>query len=354
MEIKSIKLNNFRNYDSSKVEFKNGVNFIVGDNAQGKTNLIEAIYVCALGKSFKNIKEKLLINFNASMSRLDVDFSTLAGNKSITIILNSMMKKTVKINAIPISKLTELVGTLNVVLFSPDELKLVKEVPEDRRRFLDISISQFDKLYMFKLMEYDKILKQRNCVLKSKASNETKIEQLKIWTPQLIRSATEIIQKRINFIQKLNCYANSIHSSIKENENLTIQYSFNEADIKSSLEKSFKENLEKELIMGHTLTGPHRDDIILNINGKDCKFFASQGQQRTVALCLKLSLMEIIKEYKNEYPVLLMDDVLSELDEARQIKLLDIVSKYQTIITSTDVNQNFKNYNIINISDIKK
>lgn len=356
MKIKTIKLTNFRNYKNTVINFEDGVNFIVGDNAQGKTNLLESVYFCAMGKSFKNIKEKLLINYDSEYSNLDLDFSTLAGNKNITTILSKNSKKTVKINKIPISKLTQLIGTLNVVLFSPDELKLVKEVPEDRRKFLDISISQFDKSYMYDLIRYEQILKQRNCVFKTFQSRENKIEQLKIWTPQLIDVAEKIIKKRIVFINKLNNIAKKIHKTIKNAENLTILYSFNNEieKIKDYLTNLFNTNLEKELDLQHTLIGPHRDDIIFKINDKDCKYFASQGQQRTVALSLKLALMEIIYEYNKEYPVLLLDDVLSELDIDRQLKLLELTSKYQTLITTTSILSQFKNYNSIFICNGNK
>lgn len=353
MKVNSVKLTNFRNYKNTVINFEDGVNFIVGDNAQGKTNLIESVYFCAMGKSFKNVKEKLLINYDCDYANLDLDFETLAGKKNITAILSKTTKKTVKINKIPISKLTQLIGTLNIVLFSPDELKLVKEVPEDRRKFLDISISQFDKTYMYDLIRYDQILKQRNCIFKTFQSKESKIEQLKIWTPQLINVAEKIIKKRIIFINKLNNVAKEIHKNIKSSENLDILYSFNQEsdNIKETLNFLFNNNLEKELNLQYTLVGPHRDDIIFKINDKDCKYFASQGQQRTVALSLKLALMEIIYEYNKEYPVLLLDDVLSELDIDRQIKLLELTSKYQTLITTTSISSNFKNYNSIFISN---
>ena len=353
MLIKTINLNNFRNYSNKQINFSDGINFIIGENAQGKTNLLESVYFCAMGKSFKNIKEKLLINFSQEFAKLHLEYSCLAGNKTINVILNNKTKKTVKVNNLPISKLTQLIGCLNVVLFSPDELKLVKEVPEDRRRFLDISISQFDKNYMFDLIRYNQILKQRNCVFKTNQSRDNKIEQLKIWTPQLINVAEKIIIKRIEFINNLNIIANKIYKKIKNNENLTISYSFNSQNnnIKQYLENLFNNYLEKELEMQHTLFGPHRDDIIFKIDEKDCKYFSSQGQQRTVALSLKLALMEIIKEKNHEYPVLLLDDVLSELDEDRQKHLLEITSKYQTLITSAVITEDFKKYNIIEINN---
>ncbi|MBQ7880404.1 MAG: DNA replication/repair protein RecF [Clostridia bacterium] len=345
MKINSVKLNNFRNYTNAVINFSDGVNFILGKNAQGKTNLLERIYLCAISKSPKTAKEKQMINFDAEYAQVLLNFNTIAGNKNIEIILNNSNKKIIKINNIPIVKLTQLIGELNVVYFSPDELKLVKETPEDRRKFLDISISQFDKTYMFDLIRYDKILKKRNCVLKSNISDKSKIEQLNIWTPQLILTAEKIIKKRILFVENLKKYSKMIYNSIIVGEKLDISYSFEEKNnisIFDDLNNQFNLNLKKELEMQHTLIGPHRDDIIFKINNQDCRYFASQGQQRTVALTLKLALMEIIKEEVKEYPVLLLDDVLSELDNNRQERLLSIVKNYQTIITCADVNLNLQ------------
>ena len=340
MKINSIHLTNFRNYTNSIIKLTDGVNFILGQNAQGKTNLLESIYLCAISKSPKTSKEKQMINFDAEFAKVFLDFNTIAGNKNIEIILNNSNKKIIKINNIPIIKLTQLIGELNVVYFSPDELKLVKETPEDRRKFLDISISQFDKSYMFDLMRYDKILKQRNCVLKSNINDKLKTEQLNIWTPQLILIAEKIIKKRLLFVEKLKKYSKMIYNSIVIDEKLDIFYSFDEKNnisIFDDLTNQFNLNLKKELEMQHTLIGPHRDDIIFRINNQDCRYFASQGQQRTVALTLKLALMEIIKEEVKEYPILLLDDVLSELDNKRQARLLNIVKNYQTLITCADV-----------------
>lgn len=343
MKINNVRLVNFRNYIDSTINFCDGVNFILGKNAQGKTNLLESIYLCAISKSPRTSKEKQMINFESDYAYVNLNFTTIGGNKNIEVILNNLNKKIIKINKIPIIKLTQLIGELNIVYFSPDELKLVKEVPEDRRKFLDISISQFDKSYMFDLIRYEKILKQRNCVLKSNINQNSKIEQLNIWTPQLILIAEKIIKKRILFIENLKKYSKMIYNSIIIGENLDISYSYEEKNnisIFDDLTNQFKINLKKELELQHTIIGPHRDDIIFKINNQDCRYFSSQGQQRTVALTLKLALMEIIKEEVKEYPVLLLDDVLSELDNSRQKRLLDIVKNYQTIISCADINLN--------------
>ncbi len=354
MKIDKLELVNFRNYTNSIINFEDGVNFIVGKNAQGKTNMLESLYLLSVGKSPKNSKEKQLIKFEQDKAKIEVEFVTTAGNKNIKMFLDKSNKKAIKINNLNILKLTELVGILSVVYFSPDEMKLIKEVPEDRRNFLDVSISQFDKPYLYNLLRYDKILKQRNAILKSLNSTKTKIEQLNLFTPQLIEIAEKIIEKRIEFIDKLKIFAKNIHKEITLDENLDIEYSYKKSDeisVSKDLQNQFDKSLIKELELGYTCVGPHRDDIIFKINGLDCRQFASQGQQRTVALVVKLSLMEVIKQEIGEFPVLLLDDVLSELDDERQNRLLNLTKQYQTLITCTALPRiNFK-ANIIEIKN---
>lgn len=353
MKILNLELTNFRNHTSSKVKFEDGLNFIVGENAQGKTNLLESLYLTSVGKSPKNSKDKQIIKFNQDKAKINLDFSTVAGNKNIQIVLDKTNKKFIKINNLNILKLTELVGILNVVYFSPDELKLIKDVPEDRRNFLDVSISQFDKNYLYNLLKYDRILKMRNLILKSQDSEKNKLEQLALFTPQLIETAEKIIEKRLNFIENIKNIANNIHKNITLYENLEIFYSYQktELSIKEDLKNQFDKVIDKELSLGYTLIGPHRDDIIFKIDGLDCRTYASQGQQRTVALVLKLSLMEVIKKETGEYPILLLDDVLSELDSSRQNRLLALCSNYQTLITCTNLVQTNLKFNVIKIKN---
>lgn len=354
MKIHTLELFNFRNYSNATIKFDDGINFVVGKNAQGKTNMLESLYLMSVGKSPKNSKEKQLIKFEQDKSKIEVSFLTNAGNKNIQMYLDKSNKKAIKINNLNILKLTELVGILSVVYFSPDEMKLIKEVPEDRRNFLDVSISQFDKTYLYNLLRYEKVLKQRNAILKSFDSTEVKIEQLKLFTPQLIEIAEKIIEKRILFIKNLNFFAKNIHKDITLDETLDISYSYskNESiEIKQALKNEFEKTLQKDLDLGYTTVGPHRDDLIFKINKLDCRYFASQGQQRTVALVVKLSLMEVIKDEIGEYPVLLLDDVLSELDDDRQNRLLNLTKRYQTLITCTSLPHiNFK-ANIIEIKN---
>ncbi|MBE7076529.1 MAG: DNA replication/repair protein RecF [Clostridiales bacterium] len=354
MEVKSLELINFRNYKKTKVEFKSGINFVVGKNAQGKTNLLESLYLLSVGKSPKNSRDKQIILFNETNAKIDIKFSTRVGDKNIQMYLDKNDKKSIKINNLNILKLTELVGILSVVYFSPDEMKLIKEVPEDRRTFLDISISQFDKPYMYNLMKYNRILKMRNQILKSFDSVESKKEQLHLFTPQLIETAEKIIEKRLLFIENLKIIAKNIHKQITDTENLDINYSYQKKEnssIKDDLTNQFNSSLEKDLELGYTTIGPHRDDIVFKINDKDCKYFASQGQQRTVSLVVKLSLMEIIKQEIGEYPVLLLDDVLSELDGTRQDRLLKMTTKYQTIISCVSIPNLTEKFNVIHVEN---
>ena len=230
MKIDRLELNNFRNYNHLEVEFKDGVNFVVGKNAQGKTNLLESFYILSVGKSPMNSKDKQIIKFGSERAKIETTFSTLAGKKNIQLYLDKSDKKSIKINNMNILKLTELVGTLSVVYFSPDELKLIKEVPEDRRTFLDVSISQFDKNYLYNLLKYNRILKMRNQILKSLDGVESKIEQLKLFTPQLIDTAEKIIEKRLNFIENLKNIAKNTHKLITIDENLDIFYSYKKKD----------------------------------------------------------------------------------------------------------------------------
>lgn len=354
MKIDRVTLMNFRNYQQASVELHDGINFVVGANAQGKTNLLESIFLSSVGKSPKNSKDKQIINFNAERAKIEIDFSTRAGKKNIEIFLDKANKKSIKINKLNILKLTELVGTLSVVYFSPDELKLIKEVPEDRRNFLDISISQFDRPYLYELMRYDKILRQRNAILKSDASVDAKTEQLKLFTPQLIASAKNIISKRLQFIEKLKGYAQNIHTNITLDETLDIQYSYSQKpdmSIEEDLAREYERVLSKDIELGYTTIGPHRDDIIFRIDDKDCKYYASQGQQRTVALVVKLALMGVVRDEIGEFPILLLDDVLSELDMDRQTRLINLCRHYQTIITCTAIPSVDFNVNIIKIKN---
>lgn len=349
MQIKKVYLKNYRNYNAAVAHFFDGINMVIGDNAQGKTNLLESIYFCALGKSPRLSKDNLLINYDKTLANINIDFLTKVGSKNIEINIPKQGKKRILINGASASKTSSLIGTMKIVYFSPDELRLIKEVPEDRRKFLDISISQIDKEYLYSLIRYEKVLKQRNTILKNKLDPKVTKSQLEIWNPQYVKLASKIIYERIFFIKKIEEIASDIHKKIFNNEKLNMYYSYenqtinfgNKKDenieiIKNDLDKKIMASFDKDCKLGYSNVGPHRDDIEFLLNEKSCKSFCSQGQQRSVALSVKLAEMELFNKICGEYPILLLDDVLSELDDNRQTNLLKFISKYQSIITGTN------------------
>lgn len=359
MQIQSVELINFRNYEKEKIHFKNNLNVIVGKNAQGKTNLLESIFLCCVGKSFKTNVEKDLINKTKTTASVRINFTNKTGNVNVVIGLENN-KKFVKLNEINLLKISQLLGNLCCVFFSPNELKLIKETPDDRRKFINLDLSQINKEYYFNLIRYNNILKERNKLLKMYENETTIKETLPIWDTQLASVGAKIIKDRLNFINNLNSYAHIEHKNLTNNEeNLFISYnSFEnfenktEKEIEQSLLSSLKNAYEKDIKLKFTTIGPHRDDIKFTINGFDVKNFASQGQQRTVALSLKLAELEIFKGVLGEYPVLLLDDVFSELDDERQAKLINRIKSIQTIITTTNFNYNVF-ANIIEINNAK-
>ena len=354
MEIKSVELKNFRNYEHEKVEFSSGLNVLEGKNAQGKTNLVEAVFLCAIGKSPRVNRDKDLIKWNENVSKITINFIKNSGNKKIELYLFANQNKAIKINGMPIKKMGELMGEFNAIYFSPDELKLVKESPDERRRFMDIDLSQFNKNYFYALNKYNKILFQRNKLLKS-YNNETIKETLSIWNDQLSEQGSYIILERLKLIEKLKVYASAAHKYLTNNaENMELEYvgktGKTKEEIKKLLLTDYENSFEKDLNLGYTTVGPHRDDIKIVVNNIDIRHFGSQGQQRSAALSLKLAELEVFKSNVGEYPILLLDDVLSELDENRRKKLLDKISNFQTILTCTEFNEKIsaKKFNIEN------
>ena len=340
MKINTLSVQNYRNYTTESVEFTNNLNVIIGQNAQGKTNLLEAIFLCAIGKSPRTNKDKDLVKWNSTFAKITLEISKKIGKKNIEMYLFTNQNKAIKIDKIPIKKIGELLGTFNAIYFSPDELKLIKESPEERRRFMDIDLCQFDKSYYYNLNHYNKVLMQRNKLLKTPDKNVLR-DTLPIWDEQLASYGASLIMARLKLIENLKVYANKIHKYLtSDNENLEISYqgytANTENELKILLLKKIEENLEKDINLGYTTVGPHRDDIKITANNIDLRSFGSQGQQRTASLTLKLAELEFFRENLGEYPVLLLDDVLSELDENRQNKLLNFVKSIQTIITCTD------------------
>lgn len=340
MKIKSLELTNFRNYKSQKITFSENLNIIVGNNAQGKTNLLESIFICAIGRSPRTSKDKDLVNWNEKFAKISLDIVKNIGNKEIDIFLFPNQNKAIKIDKIGIKKMGQLMGNFNAIYFSPDELKLIKESPDERRRFMDIDLCQFDKNYFYTLHEYNQILQQRNKLLKNSDSSVLK-ETITIWNEQLAKNGAKIILSRLKLIENLKKHAIDIHKNLtsgKEELSLTYQgyIAEDENALKNLLLKKYEENIDKDIKLGYTTVGPHRDDIKIESNNIDLRSFGSQGQQRTASLTLKLAELQVFHDHLGEYPVLLLDDVLSELDDSRQNKLLEYVSNIQTLVTCTD------------------
>ena len=345
MNIESIKLINFRNYGSLNINLNKNMNIFIGKNAQGKTNLLESIYLCATGNSFRTNRDKELINFYKNEAYVGANVNLNGAKKLIEIKLDRNRKKRIKINKVELNNLKELNSGLNVVVFSPDDLKIIKDGPFERRNFLDSSISQIRPVYKYNLNKYNKILYQRNNLLKSNKPKSDILTLLEIFDLQLAKVGAELILARKDFLNKLSKETEIIHEKLTlEDEKLTLNYicnvdflDYNKNQIEENFLKSLKYSFKKDLFTGNTETGPHRDDIEIKINGLDTRAFASQGQQRTIVLSIKLSQMEIIYKENGVYPILLLDDVFSELDEERRKYLSKSLSKMQTIITSTDL-----------------
>ncbi len=345
MNVESIRLINFRNYRDIFVSLNKKTNIFVGKNAQGKTNLLEAIYICATGKSFRTNKDRELISFDKEAAYIGAKVKVNNKEKLIEIKYDLRSQKRIRLNKIELKSQKELDSGLNVVVFSPEDLKLVKGGPVERRNFLDMSISQIRPVYKHKLAKYNKILLQRNNLLKTGKGLQEIKNLLDIFDLQLVKVGTDIIIARLEFIKRLSQIAFHVHSSLtRGEEKITIGYSptiaLNDND-KKAIEKNFIQQLhanrQKDLQLGVTSIGPHRDDINIRLNGKDARIFASQGQQRTIVLTIKLCEVEVLKMEKGVYPVLLLDDVFSELDSDRRKYLIKAFNNSQTIITATEV-----------------
>ncbi|MBZ2175703.1 DNA replication/repair protein RecF [Schnuerera sp. xch1] len=344
MNVESIRIINFRNYSDLFLKLNKRINIFVGKNAQGKTNLLEAIYICATGKSFRTNRDKQLINLTKNEAYIGSKIKVGKNEKLIEVKLDNNSSKRIKINKIELKNFKELDSGLNVVVFSPDDLNLVKGGPAERRSFLDMSISQIRPVYRHNINRYNKILFQRNNLLKSNKSKSDIINLLGIFDLQLVKIGTDIITSRIEYVDKLFKIASKVHNNLTlKKEYLILNYAsnveFNNKN-KNDIEKNFLEQLnlnkDKDIYTGITSIGPHRDDIQIKINNIDARTFGSQGQQRTIVLSLKLSEVEIIKIEKGAYPVLLLDDVFSELDIDRRKYLTKSFNNMQTIITSTE------------------
>ena len=338
MIVKSLKLKNYRNYEYLNMEFGSETNILYGDNAQGKTNILEALYMSGTTKSHRGTKEKDIIRFGKEESHIETRVEKRGIPFQIDMHLKKNAAKGIAVNKIPLKKAGELFGIIHFVLFSPEDLNIIKEGPAGRRRFLDLELSQLDKVYLNNLSNYNKTLNQRNALLKEIAYQEKGQELLGILDLQLIQYGNKIMDSRRKFVDKINKIISDIHYKLTGGaEKIRITYEKNTGDM--PFEQALEKNREKDIRMKSTTSGPHRDDLCFLTGGMDIRKFGSQGQQRTAALSLKLSEIELVKKVIRDTPVLLLDDVLSELDKNRQEYLLDSIHDIQTIITCTGLDE---------------
>jgi DNA replication and repair protein RecF len=338
MYIKSLKLQNVRNYDCLDITFNSGINILYGDNAQGKTNILESIFLSATTKSHKGSKDKEVIRFGQDEGHI----RTLVVKDEITHKIDMHLKKNkskgVAIDGLTIRRSSELFGLCNIIFFSPEDLGIIKNGPSGRRKFMDTELCQIDKIYLQYLAKYNKVLYQRNSLLKQIHYDKSKLDMLSVWDAQLITYGTYIINRRNTFIQDLNTIISEKHRSLTGNlEDIELVY---ECNVTSDFfEEQLKSKCDMDLHNCNTSVGPHRDDIRFVVNDVDIRRFGSQGQQRTAALSLKLSEIEMVRRIIKDSPILLLDDVLSELDSNRQNYLLNNIADVQVIITCTGLDE---------------
>ena len=354
MIIKTLELADFRNYETLNISFDKGTNILFGDNAQGKTNILEAIYISATTKSHKGSKDKEIIHFDKEEAHIRTYLEKEDVEYRVDMHLRKNKSKGIAIDGQKIKKGADLLGLLNVVFFSPEDLSIIKNGPAERRRFADIELCQLDSFYLYNLNNYNKIINQRNKLLKDMYFNQNLKETLNIWDSQLVSYGSKIIERREAFADQLCEIIGDIHKKLSGGkEDLIVKY---EPDVRiDDFESRMKENQEKDIRFKLTSTGPHRDDFSFIVNGIDIRKYGSQGQQRTAALSLKLSEIELVKKMTKDTPLLLLDDVLSELDSNRQNYLLNSIGDIQTIITCTGldefINNRFKINRVYNITN---
>jgi DNA replication and repair protein RecF len=337
MHIKSLELNNYRNYENLSISFSSGSNLFYGDNAQGKTNILESIYLASTSKSHRGSKDKELIRFGEEESHIRLFLEKKEIEHRIDIHLKKKKSKGIAIDGMPIRKSGDLLGMLNIIFFSPEDLSIIKNGPGERRRFLDMELCQLQKIYMYDLTQYNKILKQRNQLLAQIFYDKNLIDTLDVWDIQLAQYGISIMEKRKVFIKELNEIIGNIHEKLTGGkEKIIVSY---ENHVEEDFMYQLKKRREIDLKYRNTGIGPHRDDMKIMVNGIDVRTYGSQGQQRTAALSLKLSEIELVKRKIGDMPILLLDDVLSELDSNRKSYLLDSIRGIQTFITCTGLEE---------------
>ena len=339
MVIKSLKLKNYRNYDLLDITFDPGTNILYGDNAQGKTNILEALYISGTTKSHRGTKDRDIIQFGHEESHIETTVEKRGINFQMDIHLKKKSPKGIAIDKIPIRRASELFGIVHFVFFSPEDLNIIKEGPAGRRRFIDLELSQLDRIYLSNLSNYNRVVNQRNSLLKDIYGQKNLMETLDIWDMQLVSYGNKILERRKEFIRQVNEIISDIHFKLTGRKE-RISLSYEESIGNMTFEDALTKYRDRDIRMKSTTSGPHRDDICFTTDkGLDIRKFGSQGQQRTAALSLKLSEIELVKRAIGDTPVLLLDDVLSELDKHRQNYLLDSINNIQTIITCTGLDE---------------
>ncbi len=342
MRIKQLQLKHYRNYDMLDLAPASGLNVFEGLNAAGKTNILESIFLCALGRSHRTPRDAELLQEREPFGSVRLFLETRSGSRSIRIELFEDDRKKIYLDDSLIARSGELMGCLNVVMFSPEDLQLVKEGPAERRRFLDMELSQLKPAYYFNLQQYNAALKNRNLLLKE---DPLRYDMIELWDEQLAKLGSRIILDRSQFIEELSLLARDLHLRMSDGkEHLEVVYQpsvpvANPDRLMETLQEQLTERLERDIFRGYTSVGPHRDDLVLQLNGRDVRIYGSQGQQRTTALSLKLSEIELIRKSRGERPVLLLYDVFSDLDADRHARLLEVVSDCQSFVTCTHLEE---------------
>lgn len=335
MYVKEVKLNHFRNYENLSLALAGGINIFYGENAQGKTNILEAVYMAATSKSHRTNFYREMIKKGEEFAHICLDIEGGVGNKRIDIHIGQN-KRSIFVDQAPIRKLEDLLGKLYLVMFAPEDLEIIKGGPAIRRRFIDIELSQINPYYYYQLRRYHRLLKQRNALLKTSAKDGLDPSEIVVWDEELVKAAREVIGYRRAFIEELGQIFQKKHFQISgQKEEISLVYE-NNVDEDVFFEK-LRGRIKKDLQMGTTYYGPHKDDILFSLQDMDLRIYGSQGQCRTAALSLKLSEIDLIKQNKNTSPVLLLDDVLSELDDSRQRKLIESLGQIQVLLTCTGV-----------------
>lgn len=338
MKINSLEICNFRNYESAQIEFHENTNVLYGDNAQGKTNILESIFVCGTTKSHKGSKDKELIRLGCEEAHIRMSIEKRGIPHQIDMHLRKNKSKGIAIDGLAIRKSSELMGMVHIIFFSPEDLRIIKNGPAERRRFLNMELCQLDSVYLHDLSEYNKVLNQRNKLLKQISFQPSLSDTLSIWDMQLIQSGRKIICRRKEFVEQINTMVREIHSKLTGGQE-ELQVIYEPDSEEEELEQKLLSSREKDLKTFTTNIGPHRDDLRFQNGEIDIRKFGSQGQQRTCALSLKLAEIKLVKQIIGEEPILLLDDVLSELDRNRQNYLLDAINHIQTIITCTGLEE---------------